>query len=224
MPPLRGACLADYHAQTKVTVVKLLLTDGAKQYTHITEEHGRCWVHEGRLYKKLSPRIELFQKEQTQVLDAFWYTYRQLRAYAEHPTPEETPRLTQPFEALVSQTVSYEDLGRRLFATAEHQNELLVVRRHPEVPLHNNAAELGARQRVRKRDASLPPRTVEGLAAWDTMPSLLATTKQRGVNFYHFVRDRLTGEGKIPRLAELIWRKAKELNLGASWASPVPEG
>jgi hypothetical protein len=39
---------------------------------------------------------------------------------------------------------------------------------HPEILLHNNPAELGARQRVRKRDVSLQARTTEGIRAWDT--------------------------------------------------------
>ncbi len=37
-----------------------------------------------------------------------------------------------------------------------------MVLAHPEIPLHNNPAELGARARVRKRDVSFGPRTREG--------------------------------------------------------------
>ena len=39
--------------------------------------------------------------------------------------------------------------------------------RHPELPLHNNPAELAARRRVRKRDVSFGPRSPTGAAAWD---------------------------------------------------------
>jgi hypothetical protein len=43
-----------------------------------------------------------------------------------------------------------------------------MVLAHPEILLHNNPAELSARQRVRKRDVSLQARTPEGIGAWDT--------------------------------------------------------
>lgn len=86
-----------------------------------------------------------------------------------------------------------------------------------EVPLHNNAAELGARQRVRKRDVSFGPRTVEGCKAWDTFMSLAATTKKLGVSFYEYIHDRVSETNLIPALADIIDERAAELNLGASW-------
>jgi len=38
--------------------------------------------------------------------------------------------------------------------TRAHKDSLLLVLKFPELPLHNNPAELGARGRVRKRDVS----------------------------------------------------------------------
>jgi hypothetical protein len=52
--------------------------------------------------------------------------------------------------------------------TRAKKESLLLVLEHPELPLHNNPAELGARQRVRKRAISFGPRTTEGATAWDT--------------------------------------------------------
>ena len=95
---------------------------------------------------------------------------------------------------------------------------LLVVLEHPEIPLHNNPAELGARQRVRKRAISFGPRTVEGTKAWDTFMSLAATSRKLGVNFLHYLHDRITGSDEIPALATIIDERTRELNLGASWS------
>jgi hypothetical protein len=95
---------------------------------------------------------------------------------------------------------------------------LLRVLDHPEILLHNNPAELGARQRVRKRAISFGPRTAEGAQAWDTFMSLAATTKQLGVSFYQYIHDRISGTNQIPPLNEVIDERAKELHLGASWA------
>jgi hypothetical protein len=94
---------------------------------------------------------------------------------------------------------------------------LLLVLSRPEIPLHNNPAELGARQRVRKRAISFGPRTAEGAKAWDTFMSLAATTKQLRVSFYQYIHDRISGTNQIPPLNELIDERAKDLNLGASW-------
>ena len=41
-------------------------------------------------------------------------------------------------------------LDQRIAKTKANKGELLMVLRHPEIPLHNNPAELGSRERVRK--------------------------------------------------------------------------
>ena len=92
-----------------------------------------------------------------------------------------------------------------------------MVLAHPEIPLHNNPAELGARARVRKRDVSFGPRTHEGAKAWDTFMTLAETATKLGVSFYHYIHDRVSGIYQIPALADTIEERAKTLNLGASW-------
>ncbi|HEU0021034.1 MAG TPA: hypothetical protein VFR55_05085 [Dehalococcoidia bacterium] len=92
-----------------------------------------------------------------------------------------------------------------------------MVLAHPEIPLHNNSAELGARQRVRKRKISFGPRVADGAKAWDTFMSLAATTRKLGVNFYRYIQDRVSGANQVPQLSNIIEDRAKELNLGASW-------
>jgi hypothetical protein len=82
---------------------------------------------------------------------------------------------------------------------------------HPELPLHNNPAELGARQRVRKRDVSFGPRSPAGSAAWDTFMTLAATTRKLGLDFADYLIDRFTRAGQIPPLADLITARAAQL-------------
>jgi hypothetical protein len=38
-----------------------------------------------------------------------------------------------------------------------------------------------------------------------------------GVSFYQYIHDRISGANQIPRLADLVEKKAKELHLGRSW-------
>ncbi len=95
----------------------------------------------------------------------------------------------------------------------------LMVLKHPEIPLHNNPAELQVRRRARKRDVSFGPRTEDGKQAGDTFLSLAATTKKLGVSFYKYVHDRVSDVNKIPPLADLIAQQAELYQLNASWES-----
>jgi hypothetical protein len=60
---------------------------------------------------------------------------------------------------------------------------LLLVLEYPELPLHNNASELGIRRRVRKRDVSFGPRSEAGKRAWDTFMTLAETARKLGDSF-----------------------------------------
>jgi len=214
-----AAALAAYRAQTEVPVVRTLLGDDARQFDELTEDRSLCWVHDGRHYTKLIPVVPQFQQELEDFQDRYWDYYRELRAYRLSPSPEEAERLEREFDELFSTTVAYEELSDRISKTREKKAEILLVLSHPELPLHNNDAELAARQRVRKRDVSLGPRTAIGAKAWDTMQSIVGTAKKLGVNIYDYFVDRVRGSGAVPRLADTINQKAAEMSLGASWES-----
>jgi hypothetical protein len=216
---IMDACaVAAYHAQTDHPVVRLLVCDDAPQWAWLTEAIGGCWVHEGRHYKKLTPAIAAHRTALHAFLDDFWSLYDDLLAYREQPTDAERVRLTAAFDTLVATKTDYWALNDRIAKTGARKTALLAVLSHPEIPLHNNAAELAARQRVRKRDVSFGPRTAEGIKAWDTFMSLADTTRKLGVSFYHYIHDRIRGTGAIPPLADLIAERAADRDLGASWA------
>ncbi len=111
-------------------------------------------------------------------------------------------------------------MDERLAKTRSKKGALLLGRAHPEVPSHNNEAELGARGRVRKRDVSFGPQTEAGRRAWDTFGSLAATAKKLGVSFMAYIEDRVRGRNALPALADLIRKRAVEQELGASWPAP----
>jgi hypothetical protein len=147
----------------------------------------------------------------------FWTYYRQLLAYREEPTPGQAAHLDGEFEALFTTVTGYDALDERIAKTYAKKTCLLMVLTHPEIPLHNNPAELGARARVRKRDVSFGPRTRDGVTAWDTFMTLAETATKLGVSFYHYMHDRVSGAYQMPSLADLITEQAKVLNLGTSW-------
>jgi hypothetical protein len=207
-----------YQNQSEVPVVEVLVSDDAGQFRLVTLDLALCWIHEGRGYKKLNPLVAHHQQILQEFLAEFWEYYRELVAYRQSPNEVEATRLEQKFEEVFSQETQYAALNQQLERTLEKKASLLVVLAKPDIPLHNNPAELGARQRVRKRDVSFGPRSAAGVKAWDLFQTLVATTKKLGLDFYHYVYDRLTNGGRVASLADLIKSRA------AASACPAPLG
>ncbi len=201
---LEAAALTAYHQQTDMPIVPNLLTDDAPQFRFITCDHSLCWVHEGRHYKKLTPFVTYHQQLLADFRREFWAYYHRLNAYRADPTPERAAHLDQEFDQLFSQVTGYDELDKRMAKTKAKKDRLLKVFAYPEMPLHNNPAELAARRRVRKRDISFGPRTSDGVAAWDTFMTLVATARQLGVSFYAYIYDRVSGARLLPDLADII--------------------
>ncbi len=85
---------------------------------------------------------------------------------------------------------------------------MLTVLKHPEIPLHNNLSENGARVQKRREDVSLHTKSKEGTRAKDTMMSIVETCKKLGVSAYRFIFDRVSKNFELPSLGELIRAKA----------------
>jgi Transposase IS66 family len=212
-----GMAIAAYQAQEEFPALQLLVCDAAGQFVWLTYERALCWIHDGRHYAKLMPRLAPHAKLLEEFQEDYWDFYKELLAYREAPSAAEALRLESAFDKLFATVSGYDALDDRIQKSRAHKEELLMVLVHPEIPLHNNAAELAARRRVRKRDVSFGPRSEEGKNCWDTFMTLSATAAKLGVNFYDYLTDRLSKAGKIPPLAALIHERAAQLNLGASW-------
>jgi Transposase IS66 family len=98
---------------------------------------------------------------------SFWKLYHDCLEYREHSDPKQAVALEAAFDQLFGEQSGYQALDECKKRTLAKKEALLMVLSHPEILLHNNPAELGARQRVRKRDVSLQARTPEGIEAWD---------------------------------------------------------
>ncbi len=214
---LDATAVAAYHAETGYPVVRMLLCDGAPQFSWITEDLSLCWVHEGRHYKMLNPWVVHHRELLEDFLKQFWAYYRELLAYREAPSPVEAARLSAKFDVLFATVTAYQLLDATIAKTRDKKDSLLMVLAHPEIALHNNPAELGARARVRKRDVSFGPRTPEGTRAWDTFMSLAESARKLGVSFHDYVHDRILGTNLIPRLDTLLTERAATMRLSPSW-------
>jgi hypothetical protein len=218
---LEAAAIAAYHTQDEFPIVLLLLCDDAGQFKRITELLALCWVHDGRHYKKLTPAVAYHAQVLDEFLTRFWVFYHQLAAYRLDPTPTERERLSDEFDQLFSTVTGYQHLDERIAKTKAKKENLLLVLDHPQIPLHNNEAELGARQPKPKQKISFGPRTEEGANVWDTGLTLVATAYKLGVNIFDYICDRVSRANQMPSLASLIEQKASDYQPAGSW-QPEP--
>ena len=125
-------------------------------------------------------------------------------AYKEAPSEAQAEKLSEQFHALFSQTTGYDLLDDRLQKTYAKKDNLLLVLKYPQIPLHNNPAELGARVQTRKRDVSLQTKNEKGTQAKDTMMTVVQTARKLGVNVLNYIYDRISLNFKMPSLSSLI--------------------
>ncbi|MFU8767214.1 MAG: IS66 family transposase [Candidatus Methanoperedens sp.] len=94
----------------------------------------------------------------------------------------------------------YEELDKRIALTKEKKDELLLVLKFPEIPLHNNPAELVIRKGVVKRKISNGTRSDDGKVAWENMLSIMDTCRKQGISLYDYIKDIFSGKREITRL------------------------
>jgi hypothetical protein len=206
---MEACAIAAYREQQEKPVIKILMCDDAPQFKCLTEELTLCWIHDGRHYKKLNPVVPLHKTLRDEFLTKYWLYYQQLKDYKKTPDPNKAMELTQQFEALFSTRTGYQQLDDRIAKTRAKRKELLLVLKYPELPLHNNASELGARVQARARDISLHTMSENGTKIKDTFMTISQTAKKLGVRTYDYIRDRVSGELKLPSLAQLIHEKSQ---------------
>ncbi len=183
-----------------------VLSDGAPQFDVLV--HAACWIHAERPLARLIPYSDQHRAAIENIRDQIWKLYQDLKAYRQRPDPGQVPALTARFEALVEQKTGFPSVDGVLKDMRERQADLLRVLQCPQVPLHNNGRESDIRDYVKKRKISGSTRSDSGRRCRDTFASLKKTCRKLGVNFWHYLQDRIRGLGRIPRLAELIQQKA----------------
>jgi hypothetical protein len=157
---MEAAALAAYHAESGH--VRLLVCDDARQFKLVADELALCWIHDGRHYQSMTPCVPQHREWLEAFRKRYWDFYRELLVYRQDPAPERAAQLREKFDELFSTLTGYDELDQRIARTKADKTYLLMVLEHPEVPLHNNPAELDARTRVRKRVVSYGPRSLAG--------------------------------------------------------------
>ena len=190
--------------------VSVLLVDDAPQYKQITEELALCWIHDGRHYKKLCPVLNINKERLDDFLQKYWDYYHKLLAYKKAPTVSAAKALSEEFDSLFSTKTGYEKLDERIEKTKLKKAPLLLVLKYPNIPLHNNASELGARAQARRRDISFQTINDDGTKAKDTFMTIIETAKKLGVNAFDYIFDRVSKKFEMISLAAIIKNRAEE--------------
>lgn len=206
---IAGALAAGYyHQQEALPKVACLLSDDAREYQKVaTDLHQHCWVHAIRPYRKLTPTQPYLQKVHQQFMDQLWTFYDQLRIYRNPPPDTEaTPpeELKEQFDQLFDPNTDYHQLNQQIEKTCEKRPHLLSCLEHPQLPLHNNAAERAARRVVRKRDISLHTWSKRGTRIRDAFMSLHQTARKLRISFFDYIKVRNQGDTQITTMAQIV--------------------
>ncbi len=187
---------------------KILVADEAPQFTLLAQYAAACWVHDGRHYKKLTPYFTKHQKLIDEFLEKYWGYYRKLLAFTKAPTDKVALELTNKFDELFSTSTDYCGLNDRIEKTMLKKESLLLALKFADVPLHNNASELGARKAARNRDISFHCMSERGRKALDTGNTIVETARKLGVNISEYFKDRVGKTNVMKSLADMIADKA----------------
>lgn len=199
--------LAYYKWQQDFLPIKVLLSDDAHEYNKITEHHGLCWVHDARRYNMLSPSINWHAKKLGAFKTRYWEYYRKLLHYTQQKEEDRQKlktELLEEFDELFTTSTRYESLNKVMEGTLANKQNLLLALEFPDLPLHNNAAELAARRVVRKRDISLHTWSTWGTKLRDAFLSIIQTAYKLKVSPFQFICDRISQKNQMPSLATLI--------------------
>ena len=180
-----------------------IISDDAGQFNVF--DHALCWIHAERVINRLIPLSEPHQQATDWARSEIWGIYASLKAYKQVPDEAQAEAIRKCFDELCETKTAYVTLNLALKRMKENGHELLRVLKKPYLPLHNNLSERDIREYVKKRKISGSTRSDAGRKARDTFASLKKTCRKQGVSFWDYLKDRLLGEKKVPRLSVLIY-------------------
>lgn len=186
----------------------MFLSDDAKQFQVQGFLQALCWVHAERHVAQLIPFSDADRAAHSRVGDEIWTYYQRLKAYRQSPTESEREALDREFDCLFQQSTGWSELDEALRKINDRKQRLLLVLKHPAIPLHNNLSENDIRQYVKKRKISAGTRSDLGRRCRDTFLSLKTTCRKLGYRFWRYLLDRLQGVSNTASLPDLIRLRA----------------
>lgn len=199
---------AYYQHQDQVPKVYCLVSDNAPEYNKIAiSNHALCWVHDARYYKKLNPALEIHREKLAGFTDRYWEFYHKLLDYKKMPSNALAQKIEIDFDTLFTTKTNYFQLDKLIDKTFNNKTKLLTVLIKPEIPLHNNLSELGARKKARKRDISYHTMSNIGTLCLDAFMTITQTPIQHNVDIYKYIKQMVNKDKNRMTLAQLIHQK-----------------
>jgi hypothetical protein len=186
----------------------VIVSDGAGQFR--IAEHALCWVHAERLIHKLDTFCEAHVQAKERIRARIWRLYKDLKAYRQAPTRRRARHLERRFDAIFSTETGFASLDRLLARLGAQKDELLMVLKRPDIPLHTNGSENDIRCQVTRRKISAGTRSDAGRDARDAFLGLMKTCAKQAISFWDYLGDRLgvLEAPAVPSLAELVRQHA----------------
>lgn len=179
-----------------------IISDGAGQFAILL--HALCWIHAERLIHKLIAFNEGSREAVAEVRSQVWNLYADLKAFKLQPSADQVAPLQERFEAIFTQHTCFVLLNQLLQRLYRRKDELLLVLKRPDIPLHTNGSETDIRDFVKKRKVSGGTRSDLGRQCRDTFASLKKTCRKLGISFWAYLQDRVSLTNAIPPLPMLI--------------------
>lgn len=184
----------------------VLISDDAKEYRLILDQHQLCWVHEIRHYKTILMFTEFGQEIMKSFWDKTWALWDLMESFKENPTIELKIKIQNDFKNIFETDWNFAPIDNLRKNTLERKKFLFEFLNHPELKLstHNNLCENGIRAKVIKRKISYGHRSSAGATNANFWLGLLQTVEKNKLSFFEFLVDRFSGVGIIQSLPSVI--------------------
>ena len=179
-----------------------ILSDDAGQFNILL--HALCWIHADRVFQRILPLNDIHAKALSWVHTQIWEIYSDLKQYQRQQAPDLKLAIEHHFNELCRTRTAFATLNQAIKRLARNKDELLLVLKRPDIPLHNNLSEGDIREYVIKRKISGSTRSENGRRCRDTFTSLKKTCKKQGIPFWEFLRDRFRRQHLVPYLPDLL--------------------
>ncbi len=171
----------------------ILTCDGLKQYAAVVKRIQRCWAHLLREAKFLA------QKHEGQARNLY-NSLCELFNHVKGTTANTPPHIREKnyndcikkMQSFVNIASKYSELKKLATTIQNGIEQWFTCVLHPEIEPTNNRAEREVREFVVQRKISSTFRSEKGLRITETIMSLLATWKLRGLNPYSMLRTTLS--------------------------------
>ena len=185
-----------------------ILSDDAGQFNILL--HGLCWIHAERNLKKLNCYTNVQEKELEKILTDFWQLYQHTKEYKKVPSEDKAKQIETDFAAICQFQTQWLALEEALKKLTSNKEELLLVLKRPEIPLHNNTSERDIREYVKRRKISGSTRSELGRVCRDTFTSLKKTCRKLEISFWEYLNDRISQTNRIENLTVTVKQKYRD--------------